>query len=133
MSIKSLFLTLICGLFFLGFGIFFTGRNKNYVETTAVITEIRTNRAGSDEDHDVFVAYTVDGQEYNALSDTYSSSYFEGKEIKIYYNPDDPSVIRGDSKVIGIILTVIGGVLTGITVFVAGAVILAAKKAGNSF
>ena len=63
--------------------------------------------AGDDEEHDVYVAYSVDGKEYNALSDTYSSSYFEGKEITIFYNPDNPAQIHGDSKLLGIILMAI--------------------------
>lgn len=133
MRIKSIFITLICGIVFLGVGIFFTVRNKNYVETTAVITDIQTRGAGDDEDHDVYVSYNVDGQEYSALSDTYSSTYFEGKEISVFYNPDNPQEIHGDSKLLGIIMMAVGGVLMAITVIIFVVVIVAAKAGSRAF
>ena len=61
-------------------------------------------------DYDVYVNYSVDGKEYTGKSDYYSGSYKEGMEIKISYDPNDPTKIHGDSKGMGIILMIAGSV-----------------------
>ncbi|MBQ8086747.1 MAG: hypothetical protein IJ232_11650 [Lachnospiraceae bacterium] len=89
---------------------------KGYVETTAVIDHIDEIERGYDEDnvmqydYDVYVNYSVDGKEYTGKSDYYSGSYKEGMEIKISYDPNDPTKIHGDSKGMGIILMIAGSV-----------------------
>lgn len=109
---------LVFGIIVLVLGIymnFFKG--KDYVETTATITKIEEIDLGTDADgdpeydHKVYVKYTVDGKEYSGESDFYQSSYNEGDEITIFYNPDDPSQITGDSKGFGIYVIVVGIVL----------------------
>lgn len=109
-------LIFLFGAVFLAVGIYISCfSTKGLVETTGVIdrieTRIETNHAGSDEDHDVYVSYTVDGQSYTSLSNVYSSSYRVGKEIKIFYDPNDPAVIRGDGKLLGMIFAGIGGIM----------------------
>lgn len=95
---------------------FFEGRG--YIETTAVIDHIDETYSGGDNDteYDVYVNYTVDGKDYQSRSDYYSPSYKEGKEIKIYYNPDNPQQIHGDSKGFRIYILVVGVVILVVSV-----------------
>ena len=67
------------------------------IETTAIITSIKTYGSGDDKTHKVFVSYEVDGVEYESRLNGYSSSYYEGKRIKIYYDKEDPSKIGSKS------------------------------------
>ncbi len=85
--------------------------------TTAVITEIYTYRNGDDTKHDVFVTYTVDGVTYEEELGSYSSSMHEGKEIEIYYQPDNPRRISTDTPfVVFIVFVGLGGIFFAIGV-----------------
>lgn len=63
---------------------------QNKVDTIGIITEITTFQ---NDNHEVYVSYTVDGKEYNSELDGYISDFYEGKEIKIYYDKDNPTEI----------------------------------------
>lgn len=97
------------------FGSIFNYTNK--IDTTGTITEISSYR-----DNKVYVSYTVDGKEYESMLSGYSSNFYEGKEIKIYYDKDNPNKIGMKSldllflifPGIGLIFLIIGG--TGILV-----------------
>ncbi|MBR2811989.1 MAG: DUF3592 domain-containing protein [Solobacterium sp.] len=99
-----------------GYTAFF--ETRGFEKTTAVITRIDETFTGYDDDnnpeysYDVYVDYTVDGKEYSGMSDYYSGSYEEGKEITIYYNPADPTEIHGDAKNFGIYMMIIGPVVS---------------------
>ncbi len=96
---------------------------ENKVDTIGTITEISsyggTNR---NRNHEVYVAYTVEGKQYESRLNGYSSSFYEGKEIKIYYDKDNPNKIGMKSlnllflifPGIGLIFLIIG--LAGILV-----------------
>ena len=61
------------------------------VETTGIITEISPHRgSGGHRDYDVYVSYEVDGTDYESRLNGYSSGYYEGKKLDIYYDRDDP-------------------------------------------
>lgn len=66
----------------------------NTIETTGIITEVSTYR---DSDnyywYKVCVSYIAGGKEYVSRLNCYSSSFYTGKEIKIYYDKDEPSKI----------------------------------------
>ena len=97
---------------------------KNKVDTVGTITEISFYY--SDDKHnrnyEVYVSYIVDGKEYESKLNGYSSSFYEGKEINIYYDKDNPSKIGVKSldllflifPGIGLIFLIIGG--TGILI-----------------
>ena len=51
----------------------------------------------------------VDGEVLEKNINEYNSSMYEGKEIEVYYDPDDPSDVRTDSKVFEYIFLGIGG------------------------
>ena len=118
---KKLLLALmffLAGVACLGFGIYLKFfQNRGYEQTDAVIERLETIYSGYDDDgneqydHNVFVSYTIDGKEYKGELDTYESSYEEGKTIKIFYRPDDPADIHGDSGMMGLILLIIGPVI----------------------
>ena len=117
---------MVVGVLVLAFGCYIAFfETKGYVATTAVIERIEEYESGIDADgfteysHDVYVSYSVNGRLYEAKSDYYSARYREGQEIKIFYNPDNPEQIHGDSKNFGIYMMVLGPVLTLI-----GAVVL---------
>ena len=115
----------VFGLALFGFGIYMTFFELNgYKETKAVIDHVDEIYIGMDEDggseyeYNVFVRYSVDGKEYYNESDFYAAGYEAGKEIKIYYNPDDPSQIHGNSQGFGIYLLILGPVVAAVSVFI---------------
>lgn len=114
---------MIVGMVFLIVGIIFGISRINYdnkVNTTAVITEITSYRGSNgNRKYDVYVSYYVNGKEYNSKLGGYSSSFYEGKEIEIYYDKDNPTRIGMKSidflflifLGMGIIFAMIGGIL----------------------
>lgn len=104
------------------FGSIFNYENK--VDTVGTITGISSYYSGTNHNrnHEVYVSYTVDGKEYESRLNSYSSSFYEGKEIDIYYDKDNPNKIGVKSldllflifPGIGLIFFIIGG--TGILV-----------------
>ena len=75
-----------------------TFTQKGKVETTGVITRIESYRdSDGDTNYDVFVSYDVNGREYVSELSSYSSSFYEGKEIDIYYLESNPSKIGSSS------------------------------------
>ncbi len=112
---------------FVMFGSVFDYTNK--VDTIGTITKISTYRSSSQnsngnqkESHDVYVSYIVEGKEYESELNGYASNFYEGKEIEIYYDKDNPNKIGMKSldllfllfPGIGLISLVIG--VTGILV-----------------
>ena len=85
--------------------------SRGFVETTGTIVSITEEPGVDDEtDYTVTVAYDVDGTHYESVIDTYSPSFKEGKEIKISYNPENPSVVHSDD-LFGLYFMGIGAVL----------------------
>ena len=105
-------LFLFAGLFFFGLGIyvafFHTG---GYEKTTAELLGFpQVSRPGKESKLKSvpIVRYTVDGVTYEGATDNYSSTYTIGKTITVYYNPNNPSEMKGDSKTLGIFVAAIG-------------------------
>ena len=67
-------------------------------------------------DYEVYVNYIVDGKDYSEKTDYYAGNYKEGMEIKIFYNPDDPTQIHGDKGTFGIVMMIGGAVVTVICI-----------------
>ena len=116
----------IMGLIFVAIGSIMAGTVLNYknkVDTTGTIAEILTyTDSDENKEHEVYVSYTVNGQEYKSRLNSYSSSFYEGKKIEIYYDRDNPNKIGVKSldllvlilPGIGMIFLIIGA--TGIIV-----------------
>ena len=96
LAIIMLVIFLAAGVFVIIQG-FRNGRmQREFTETTAVITRIEViENVGSDneDEHHTYVRYTVDGREYDNELGEYSSSFKEGAVIKIKYDPADPTNI----------------------------------------
>ncbi len=112
------FLFFIIGIIFFAVGssILISGNSfmKNAEKTTAEISEIDSyysgsSRLGSKKHYNVTVEYVVDGEVYERTLNEYNSGMYEGKEIEIYYNPDNPSEIKTGPKILEIIFMGIGG------------------------
>ena len=83
------------GVILIVFGIFTLGQNtKDYVETTGVITKVEACVPVEDEpqQYDVYVAYTVDGENYGATFPNLTGDYKEGDAFRVFYDPADPKV-----------------------------------------
>lgn len=79
-------------------------------EVTAVITDIGSYRNSKGEtSHKVLVEYTYAGKLYeNAELNFYSSSMYEGKEISVFCDPDNPGHIRSNQG-----MTLLYGIFIG--------------------
>lgn len=85
------------GLLFILIGIFICINTFNYentINTTGTITNITTHKdIDGDTEHEVYISYNIDGKEYESKLNGYSSSFYEGKQIEIYYDKDNPNKI----------------------------------------
>ena len=114
------------GITFVIIGLVLFGNIFNYadkVDTIGIITKISSyGSTDNDINYKVYVSYIVDGKEYESMLNGYSSSFYEGKEINIYYDKNNPSKIGVKSldllflifPVTGLIFLIIG--TTGILV-----------------
>ena len=74
------------------FGTVFNYKNK--VNTTGTIAKISSYMDNNQEkSYEVYVSYTVEGKEYKSKINGYSSSFYEGKTIDIYYDKNNPNKI----------------------------------------
>ena len=108
----------VIGIFLCAVGIYLSFfETKGFLTTTAVIDRIEETWVGDDDtNYDVWVTYSVDGRTYQGELDTYNGSYREGKRIKIYYDPENPERIHGDSRKFGMILWVAGPIVTAVAI-----------------
>lgn len=94
--LKTFFIIfLIVGLLFLGIGFlvfdFFDTNKGNEISTTAVITDMDSYRRGDGNIYyDVFITYEINDEIYETKLNEYSSDYYVGKELEIYYKEDQP-------------------------------------------
>ena len=85
----------IFGLIFLGVGGIFVIpnllNNENKIETTGIISEMTSYRDHDGDTHyNVFVTYEVNGEKIESELNGYMSGFYEGKEIEIYYDKNNP-------------------------------------------
>ncbi len=108
---------LVAGIFWLTSAIRF---KENGATVSGVITKIESHYNSEGENsHTVYVSYEYGGSTYSDVRlNSYSSSMYEGKEITLYCDPDNPRHIQADSMLylgpgillgIGIIFTLVGG------------------------
>lgn len=87
------------GLVLIVFGIIlFSFQTDKYLETTGKVTSV-TESYTTDADnntvtqYDLKITYTVDGRTYEGELAGMNESYAEGADVKMYYDPADPSKI----------------------------------------
>ena len=100
------------GIPFLIIGLLMGIHEKNFrdnaVEVQGIIETIAIDRHGDETDYDVFVAYDYDGYDYsNVRINSYSSAMYEGAEITLLVNPDNPREVETENA--GIILAAVFG------------------------
>lgn len=113
-------LILIVGLFMIAFGAYIgLFQSHGYVKTTAVVTEVTEDTDGDPEEVTYIptVSYTVDGKEYIAVLNTSVKENSVGEEIKVRYDPSDPTRVNADSPGLVIYLIAVGAALTGFSVY----------------
>ena len=86
--------------------------SKGFIKTQATIVSLdETWTADSEMTYRATVEFTVDGVKYTGVLDTQSPSYRVGKNISVFYDPDNPTVVHS-------------GVFLGIYCIVAGTAVL---------
>ena len=108
--------------------LYFMQPGKGYEKVQAVITDVEeiegTDSEGmADTDYRYFVDYTVDGKGYTRIElDISDPSYEVGKSIEVFYDPADPSVIRGDVSGMMLYTGIVAGASLAVFVvcFIAG-------------
>ena len=126
---KNTPLLLIIGIILIFVGIYFYNNNEDYIKnakaTTGIVYYERDSiRSSREKDYyDVYVKYNVNGKEYyerlkgqEISRDTITIGNENGKEITIYYNPDNPAEIKDKSASKGGIIVIIIGVLMVVAV-----------------
>ena len=77
-----------------GFITIYTLNYENKVDTVGTITSITSHRdSDGDTSHTVYVTYNVGGNTYESRLNSYSSTFYEGKTIDIYYDQNNPNKI----------------------------------------
>ena len=121
---RTLILVIVIGIALCGLGIYlFFFETKGFLATTATIEQIEETFTGVDSDghdeyrYDVTVSYSVGGKTLHGKVDTYSSSYKVGKQIRIFYNPENPEVIHGDSRLLGKIFIFVGPAVSALAAY----------------
>ena len=108
----------------LGAGVYFTFfQSAGYVDGTATIVSIKEDPdyvpdpdSENDVQYIVMAKYTVDGKEYTSQLNSYDPSYKVGGEVKIKYDPKDPTKLTSGFG-FGIYLMIAGGVILLIVIF----------------
>ena len=114
---------LILAIIAIVLGAYFTFfQSRGFVETTAEIVSV-TERSdtvivGDDDEkeYDVTVEYTVDGNVYSSLLDSYSPSYKVGKTVTVLYDPNDPGTIHS-GRGMGVYFMIIGAIIIAVVIF----------------
>ena len=81
------------GIVLIVFGIIMLMFNTDsYLETVGKVTEVvQTVNAENSKVYDTSFTFTVDGKEYNATFSELTKEYKVGDDIKVFYNPEDPT------------------------------------------
>ncbi|MGN1481156.1 DUF3592 domain-containing protein [Porcipelethomonas sp.] len=143
-SVKKIFI--ILGILFFTIGIIFViiggvvlARNISFMssakKTNAEIISINADSYRKDNrdytSYDVWIEYTVDGDILEEKLNEYNSYMYEGKEIEVYYDPDNPSDVRMESNVFEFIFLVIGGIFAVIGAVFLIIVIVTGRRVEN--
>ena len=94
--------------------------SPGFVKTSATIISMeRVNGAGDNDDtFTPTVEYTVNGKTYTGEINHSSGSYKVGKTITVMYDPNDPSVVHGDSRM-GIYFICVGALILAVIIVTA--------------
>ena len=102
------------GMLFLVLGIMFCQPlfSKNYIATTATISRIiDCSNSSSSCQNKIYLTYEVNGKAYESTVNISSTSYYEGKEITIYYDTNKPSNVLIKSVILIFLIFPVFGLL----------------------
>ena len=127
--VSSVFMLIGIILIIVGVVIFNYTENfkENGIETVAEITGIHRYKQSANDygkNTQVYVKYKVDGREYDQKLKYYVSDMQIGQEVRIYYNPNNPSSIQSAEGRSIVTLIPFG---LGIIFFLIGIIILVIK------
>lgn len=104
-----------------------------YVETQATITKIETDvvhdpdsPGGTREEYEITVEYTVDGKKYVSRLGETPKEFYEGMELTVLYNVDNPMDVTLPGTTGAIIM-----IAMGVVAILAGAVMFLKKLRGR--
>ena len=113
---------LLAGVFFMAIGVFIFIRNadfkKNGVVATAVITDIVWRTTGDENEYDVYVEFTANGERISGELDVYETGFYEGKEVRILYMPDDPHrfIYYRHTNILPSVFLILGGLAVAVAI-----------------
>ena len=90
-------------------------RSQGFVKTTGTIVALREDSTGDSTVYFPTVEYTVGGKTYTGELDIGSGSYKVGKNIKVLYDPNAPSVVH-DGGGVGIYLMAVSLVILAVVI-----------------
>lgn len=91
-------------------------KNETYKEVTSVVVDYDYN---DDDLEAIIVEYVVDGQTYRKKSNTYSSVHkMKGTEVKLKYDPNNPSEAIWVNDSTNIVMPLFGGAFSLAGVFI---------------
>ena len=98
------------GVILIVVGIFLMSLNMgSYLETVGKVTDVyETRNQENSKVYDVSFTFTVDGKEYEGVFSELTEEYKVGDEIKVFYNPEDPTQTT-NSKLGGIVAPIMIG------------------------
>ena len=98
------------GVILIVFGIILLSfKTDSYLETVGKVTEVyETRNAENSQVYDVTFTFNVDGKEYTGVFGELTEEYKVGDDIKVFYNPEDPTQTT-NSKLGGIIAPIMIG------------------------
>lgn len=106
LGIGTIFLAVAISITIFSYGFF-----QDALSTEGVISDIVRDSSSHDkQDHDVYITYNIDGQEYESEINYYSSSMEIGQKITVYYIEDNKTDIRIKEYLLPIIFGSIGAV-----------------------
>ena len=118
-GLKLSYFALVMAVIAIAGGVYITFfESAGYVKTQGTIVSIEEDAEGStadDKSYIVMVDYIADGARYTSQIDTYSGSWKVGRNVTVYYDPQDPSVIHG-GRGFGVYLMVLGAVIIAVVI-----------------
>ena len=104
------------GILFIVLGCVGISQVKNFPEIEATVTSVETESTVDEdgtttETSTVYVAYTVDGTEYNEVLDDSNSDMKEGDKVTVHYNPEKPNKVTATTKTAGFVRIAFGAVI----------------------
>lgn len=121
---KKIFaILLLVSLIMIAASTIFVVRNANYtkngIKTLATITKLESRSGENGRSYDVYVEFFINGVKYEGHLDTYVFTMKVGKQVPVYYLPDNPNDFTyGGNQIFLISILYFSGIFTLCIAFV---------------